>query len=75
MTEPHWNIHFTPVEPQPDSEYRYPAGPDIPDWLVGKTVTEVAAMNRQLYHEVIRQQTKRSLLSRIRLWLFKFLFC
>src|SRR5437899_2101860 len=34
-------------------EPRYKAGPGVPEWMVGKSMTEAAALTQQLYHQLI----------------------
>lgn len=34
-------------------EFRYKAGPGVPEWLVGKNATEAAALTQQLYQQLV----------------------
>jgi len=34
-------------------QFRYQAGPGVPQWLVGKTDMEAAALTQQLYHQLV----------------------
>ena len=54
MTDKFWHIHFTPVPPAAEAEFRYQAGPGVPDWLVGKTATEAADLTARLYEQLVR---------------------
>src|SRR5437868_2304694 len=34
-------------------EWRYKAGPGVPEWLVGKNASEAASLTQQLYHQLV----------------------
>ena len=52
MGEKLWKIVWVPVEPE--EEPRYKAGPGIPDYLVGKTLSEAAELTQLLYRQLMR---------------------
>ena len=56
MTEKFWRIHFTEVEPPPAAEFRYAAGPGVPDFLVGKTMAEAADLTAKLYEALVERR-------------------